>query len=135
MKFAHTCLWIEDLDRTKAFYEDTLDFAPSREFTGSQYQPDVHNYYVDDGTGVELQFKRPLEGAEVTAESGGRTGANGMDHIAVEVGDVDTRVATIARETDHPVVVEPTTLESTNSRFAFLQDPDGHLVELVQYED
>lgn len=134
MEFAHTCLWIENLDRTKAFYEDTLDFVPSREFTGSEYQPDVHNYYVTDGTGVELQFKQPLEGADVTAEPGMGPGAKGMDHIAVVVDDVDDRIATI-HETDHPVVMEPTTLESTNSRFAFVEDPDGHLVELVQYQD
>jgi lactoylglutathione lyase len=135
MKFAHTCLWIEDLDRTKAFYEDTLDFVPSREFTGSEYQPDVYNYFVTDGTGVELQFKQPLEGADVTAELGTGPKATGMDHIAVEVDDVDARIDSIARETDHPVVVEPTSLESTNSRFAFVEDPDGYLVELVQYGD
>jgi lactoylglutathione lyase len=51
------------------------------------------------------------------------------DHLAVKVEDVDEAFEGIE---NHGVVQEPADNDAAGARTAFLRDPDGHVVELVQ---
>ncbi|RQG95437.1 VOC family protein [Natrarchaeobius chitinivorans] len=125
MRFAHVCLWASEFEQSMDFYQEVLGFDYSREFEGSSYQRNVHNYYIADESGTEIQFKRPVDGAEPPNTR--------MDHVAVEVDDVDRAVERIDRDSTCPVIKGATTLEKTNNRFAFVKDPNGYLVELVEF--
>jgi lactoylglutathione lyase len=118
MHVLHTCLNVADADRAVEWYVEQLGFEFSWEFETD----DGRNRYVTDGNGVELQFSE-TEGHE-PSEDGDR-----WDHVAVAVEDVD---AAFERIENHGVEREPTDMPAANSRVAFIRDPDGHVVELVQ---
>lgn len=120
MDVIHTALWVSDLETTTAFYEDVLGLEYTRQFT----LDGVVNYYVGGGGGADLQFKYDPEGEVEVAPSG-------FDHVAVGVDDTDAEFERIVEAADPPVVQEPTTVEVAGARVAFIEDPDGYVVELV----
>ncbi|GGL26627.1 hypothetical protein GCM10009037_07860 [Halarchaeum grantii] len=115
--FLHTCLNVADAERAVAWYTEQLGFEASWGFEAG----DTTNRYVADEAGVELQFS---ETAGVTPdESGDR-----WDHLAVKVDDVDAAFDDIDH---HGVVQEPENNDTAGARTAFVEDPDGHVIELV----
>lgn len=119
MDAIHVCLNVSDADRLADWYVDQLGFERSWEFT----TPDgrSRNVYVADGKGFELQLS---DTEDETPEPG-----TGWDHLAVGVDDVD---AAFERIDNHGVVQAPADNAEAGSRVAFIEDPDGHVVELVQ---
>lgn len=120
MDVAHTALWVSDLKETAAFYEDVLGLDYHHQFT----HEGVVNYYVGSETGVELQFK--YDGSDDTPVE-----PAGIDHVAVTVDDTDAEFERIVEAADPPVVTAPTDIEAVDRRVAFIEDPDGYVVELV----
>lgn len=120
MDVAHTALWVSDLDETAAFYEDVLGLEYDRRFT----LDGVVNYYVGTESGAELQFKYDPTDDEPVEPSG-------IDHVAVTVDDTDAEFERVTAAADPPVVLEPTSIEVADRRVAFIEDPDGYVVELV----
>ncbi|TKX57187.1 VOC family protein [Halorubrum sp. SS7] len=120
MEILHTCLNVADADRTADWYVDALGFERSWEFTVAD--GDTRNVYVADGNGVEFQLS-DTPGEEPSADG------DRYDHVAVGVDDVDAAFADI----DHHGVVEaPTDHPEAGARVAFVKDPDGHVVELIE---
>jgi len=118
--FIHVCLDVADAEEAADWYAENLGFERSWEFTTPD--GDTRNVYVADDDGVELQLS-DTDG-EDTFEEG-----TAYDHFAVKVDDVD---AAFERIDDHGVVSEPSDQPAAGARTAFLRDPDGHTVELVQ---
>lgn len=120
MDVAHIALWVSDLEETAAFYEDVIGLEYDRQFT----LDGVVNYYVGTDDGAELQFKYdPTDESEVAPD--------GIDHVAMTVADTDAEYDRIVEAADPPVVLEPTTIDVADRRVAFIEDPDGYVVELV----
>lgn len=120
MEVIHVALWVSDLDQTATFYEDVLGLEYD-----SQFEKDgVVNYYVGTDDGAELQFKYDPERTEPIDPSG-------IDHVALGVDDTDAEFERVMDAANPPVVVEPTDIEAVNRRVAFIEDPDGYVVELV----
>jgi lactoylglutathione lyase len=120
MDAIHVCLNVADADRTAQWYVDQLGFEESWEFTTPD--GDTRNVYVADGNGFELQLS-DTEG-EDDFDAG-----TAWDHLAVSVEDVDQAFEDID---NHGVVQEPADNDEAGARTAFIEDPDGHVVELVQ---
>jgi lactoylglutathione lyase len=120
MDAIHVCLNVADADRTAQWYVDQLGFEESWEFTTPD--GDTRNVYVADGNGLELQLS-DTEG-EDDFDAG-----TAWDHLAVSVEDVDQAFEDID---NHGVVQEPADNDEAGARTAFIEDPDGHVVELVQ---
>jgi lactoylglutathione lyase len=120
MEILHTCLNVADADRTADWYVDELGFERSWEFTTAD--GDTRNVYVADGNGVEFQL------ADAAGEAPSADGDR-YDHVAVGVDDVDAAFEAI----DHHGVREaPTDHPEAGARVAFVKDPDGHVVELIE---
>ena len=83
---------------------------------------ETRNVYVAAGNGFELQLS-DTDGEE-SFDAG-----TAWDHFAVKVDDVDAAFEDIE---NHGVVQAPTDNEAAGSRVAFIQDPDGHVVELIE---
>ena len=124
MGMIHTALWSSDLEATKEFYIGTLGFEPTVEFRWPE-EDGVQNYYVGRNYGAELQFRYDPDRDEAITPAG-------IDHIAINVDNVDVEFERITDETNCPVVMEPTVVEPANARVAFVEDPDGYVVELVE---
>jgi lactoylglutathione lyase len=122
MDLLHLCLNVADADRAENWYVEQLGFERSWEFTTEDGA--TRNVYVAADNGVEIQLSE-TEGSEI--ESG-----TAWDHVAVGVEDVDRAFESI----DHfGVVNEPGDQPAAGTRTAFVKDPDGHHVELVQSLD
>jgi lactoylglutathione lyase len=120
MELLHTCLNVADADRTADWYVDELGFERSWEFTVAD--GDTRNVYVADESGVELQLSDTP--GEAPSADGDR-----YDHVAVGIDDVDAAFTDL----DHHGVVEaPTDHPEAGARVAFVKDPDGRVVELIE---
>ncbi|WP_302080637.1 VOC family protein [Salinibaculum rarum] len=123
MDVIHVCLNVSDADTTAQWYIDQLGFEKSWEFTTEDGE--TRNVYVADGNGIELQLS-DTEG-EDEFEAG-----TAWDHFAVKVDDVDAAFEDIE---NHGVVQEPAPNKPAGARTAFIEDPDGHVVELVEPQE
>ena len=120
MKFVHTAIRVSDIEASKRFYIDGIGLEAKREFTGDD---GVLNFYVGGHEGAQIQFKSdPGSEAEVRPD--------GVDHLAISVENVDRMVSQLSAEMGYTVVQEPTDMDEI--RFAYVEDPDGYRVELIQ---
>lgn len=115
----HVCLNVADAGEAIAFYEQ-FGFEESWQFTTADGE--TTNYYVTDGNGIELQLSK-TEG-ETKFEMG-----TGWDHLAFGVDDVDE---TVDRVDHYGLAKEPGPQPEADAYTAFVEDPDGHLVELIE---
>ena len=113
----HVCLNVADPAESKAFYGQ-FGFEESWSFK----KDGVENHYVADENGVELQLR---DDPDVTSFEAGTA----WDHLSLGVESVDETFA----EIDHYGLVKgPMTVEQAGARVVFFEDPDGHVVELVE---
>jgi Lactoylglutathione lyase and related lyases len=120
MEILHTCLNVADADRAADWYVEQLGFDRSWEFTTED--DDTRNVYVAADSGVELQLS-DTNGVDPSVDG------DRYDHIAVGVDDVDA----VFDQIDHYGVVKaPGDQPAAGARTAFVTDPDGHVVELIE---
>lgn len=117
MDVLHVAVDVEDIDAMSGFYEDVLGLEKTREFEvdGS------YNYCVGGESPAELQF------CEVEAKAP----PAGINHISIAVEDVDAVIETATSEWGSEVEREPTTVGG-EARIAFVSDPEGYSVELIE---
>lgn len=120
----HTALWVSDLDRTRRFYVDGLGLAENWSFVGDD---GVENVYLG-GEHAEFQFKYDPDG-------GPEIDPGTVDHVAVGVESADAAFERLVESADPPVEEAPTTMAEIDRRVAFVEDPDGYVVELVERLD
>lgn len=121
MDVLHTAIDVSDLDATTEFYEDALGLEYSWEFDADG----IRNYYVAGDDGTEIQFRYNTE-EDVEIDP------SGIDHLAVSVENTEAEVERLLEETDTEVVKGPLYVEAADATVAFITDPDGYVVELVQ---
>jgi lactoylglutathione lyase len=122
MHVDHVALRVADLDATRAFYEGVLGLAPDRTFDldGRHY----HDVRGDGGAALQFVVDPADE------ETGPGAGPN---HVAVVVADVDEVVERVRAHAAASVETEPET--PAGRRLAFVRDPDGYRVELLEPAD
>lgn len=118
MPILHLCLNVADADASAEWYESNLEFTRSWGFSTD----DTQNLYVADEAGVELQLSDTA--GETSFDRG-----TAFDHFAVSVDDVD---ATFEEIDHHGIVQEPADQPAAGARTAFIRDPDGHVIELIE---
>jgi lactoylglutathione lyase len=119
MNLIHVCLNVADADESIAFYEQ---FGFEESWSFETPDSETENRYVADPDGVEIQLSET--DGETEFEQG-----TAWDHLALGVDDVD---ATFEGIDHYGVVEEPGDQPAAGARTAFVKDPDGHVVELVE---
>jgi glyoxylase I family protein len=123
----HVALICSDLERSRAFYRDTLGFRVIREV----YRQSRDSWKIDleVGNGVQLElFSFPDPPPRPS-----RPEACGLRHLSFAVGDIGACLAMLA---DRGVAAEPVRVdEFTGSRFTFFADPDGLPIEIYEVTD
>lgn len=122
----HVALVTARFDELLRFYVEVLEMPVVGGF------PDHRILFLDaGGTRIELLAE---DEAEERAPTTFRT--PGWNHLALEVEDVDAAYAELAAR-GVPFASEPEDFppEAPALRIAFLRDPDGNLVELLQSLD
>ena len=122
MKIAHTCLNVTNLDRSIEFYTKQmgLHFESRREIK----QNNAEIAFLKDEVGGAI---------ELTCWRGKKTLAEGdnLDHIAFDVEDVEGTVKRL-RSQGVIIAMEPYSLQGSSTKLAFIKDPDGNWLELIQ---
>lgn len=125
MRLLHTMLRVGDLDRSLAFYTEVLGMQQLRR----QDYPDGRFTLAFVGYGPES------EGAVIELTHNWDTPAyelgNGFGHIALEVDDAYAACAAI-KARGGKVVREAGPMKHGTTVIAFVEDPDGYKIELIQ---
>jgi lactoylglutathione lyase len=119
------CIYVSDIERSIRFYTDIIGLT----LQGRTEIDDVHEAHLaaDEGGG-RLQLAERYNGAQP------------IDHgfalwkIYMRVDDCATTHAK-AVEAGHESTMAPTRLERWPVTVAFVNDPDGYSIELIQYHD
>ena len=122
MKILHTCLNVSDMDRSIDFYTKQvgLSFVNRREI--KQNNAEIAFLKDNDGGALELTHWRDKKSL---AEG------DNFDHIAFETENIDAKVAEL-RNHGVTIAMEPYSLQGSTSKIAFIKDPDGNWLELIE---
>lgn len=120
LKIKETCLYVHDLERAKAFYEETLELKPIG------YLPGKHAFFKA-GTSVLLLFNPEDSRHKISppAHYGG-----GKQHFAFEVTLADYAHAKEWIKSKGIQITDEVTWQSGITSFYF-EDPEGNVLEIV----
>ena len=131
ISFDHIGLSVADIERQRRFYIDAFGFQDEHRTEIPDAGIRIALLSRPGGTAVELtqradsapqHFADPVEGA----------GVQGYFHWALSVDDldaaIDTAVACGARS-----ISRPSPARRPGIRFAYVADPEGNLIELLQH--
>ena len=125
MRMLHTMLRVGDLDRSLFFYTEVLgmDLLRRKDYPSGRFTLAFVGYGDEsDTTVLELTHNWDTSHYELGSAYG---------HIALGVDDIYTTCAAIAAK-GGKVVREPGPMKHGNTVIAFVEDPDGYKVELIQ---
>ena len=124
--YIHTCYRILDPEKSKDFYVDKLGMKP----VGEMHFDTATNYFF----AMEADPSQPMLELTHNHDQGEPydTG-NGYSHVAFTVDDLEGTVAKL-EAAGVEVALQPKTMtvEGHDYRIAFVVDPDGYRVELVE---
>lgn len=128
MRILHTMLRVGDLDRSLIFYTDVLGMKLLRR----------KDYPDGKFTLAFVGYQDESEGAVIELTHNWETSAynlgNGYGHIALEVEDAYDACARI-KEKGGNVTREAGPMKHGQTIIAFVEDPDGYKIELIQRKE
>ena len=121
MELIHTCYRIGNIDRSVAFYK-TLGFEELRRMDIRDEAINVFMGLPGDGPRLELTYNHGVDSYDL---------GTGYNHIALTVEDLDGKLADLAEAGIQPEK-PPYQVRPGGSRIAFVRDPDGYRIELIE---
>jgi catechol 2,3-dioxygenase-like lactoylglutathione lyase family enzyme len=132
IRFNHVSISVADLDAQVAWYQQALGFAEVVE----QYElpePPVRTAVLQAAPGIRIELiERGGSGrAGEYSDPLDMTRSQGYGHWAVDVDDLDAAFRWLlgAGATE---VWAPADAVAPGARFAYVKDPEGNLIELIQ---
>jgi lactoylglutathione lyase len=125
MRLLHTMLRVGDLERSLAFYTEVLGMRLLRrkDYPGGRFTLAFVGYGEEqDHTVLELTHNWDTEAYDI---------GSGYGHIAIGVSDIKGTCQAIT-EKGGRVVRPPGPMKHGSTVIAFVEDPDGYKVELIQ---
>jgi len=125
MRLLHTMLRVGDLEKSLAFYTGPLGMKllRRRDFPGGRFTLAFVGYGDESETAVlELTHNWDTKSYEI---------GTGYGHIALGVPDIYATCAAL-RERGVKITREPGPMQHGTTVIAFIEDPDGYKVELIQ---
>jgi len=125
MRLLHTMLRVGDLDRAIAFYTGVLGMQLLRrkDYPGGRFTLAFLGYCEEsEGAVLELTHNWDTSSYDI---------GNAYGHIAIAVDDIYD-VCERIRQQGGKVVREPGPMKHGTTVIAFIEDPDGYKVELIE---
>ncbi len=125
MRLLHTMLRVGDLERSIAFYTEVLGMRLLRrkDYPGGRFTLAFVGYGDEADTAVlELTHNWDTSSYEI---------GSGYGHIAIGVDDI-AAVCDQMRAKGGRIVREPGPMKNGATVIAFVEDPDGYKVELIE---
>ena len=124
MRMLHTMLRVGDLERSIAFYTQVLGMRllRRRDYPAGEFTLAFIGYGDEaDQAAIELTYNWGVASYDL---------GSGFGHIAIEVDDVYAACAQI-KDKGGTIVREAGPMNAGTTIIAFVQDPDGYLIELI----
>lgn len=128
MRVLHTMLRVGDLDRSITFYTDVLGMQLIRKSENTEYKYTLAFVgYGDESQGavIELTYNWGQTDYDV---------GNAYGHIALETDDIYATCDAIKAKGGQ-VTREPGPVKGGSTVIAFVKDPDGYSIELINKKD
>lgn len=125
MRILHTMLRVTDLEKSLAFYTEVLGMQLLRrtDYPEGKFTLAFIGYGSEaDGAVIELTHNWGVNEYQL---------GNAYGHIAIEVPDAYAACATI-KQRSGKVVREAGSMKHGDTVIAFIEDPDGYKIELIQ---
>ncbi|MFH0848542.1 MAG: VOC family protein [archaeon] len=129
--FVHTSIRTSNMERSIDFYTRLLGLKLQTRREIPQNKAEIAFLQDPEGKGARLELtyfqnQKRFEQAEYENRV--------FDHLAFQVKSMDETIALMRKE-KITITDEPFRLGSTGSLIAFIEDPDGTLIELVERKD
>ncbi|MDW6092355.1 lactoylglutathione lyase [Vibrio rhizosphaerae] len=124
-RILHTMLRVGDLERSIKFYTDIMGMKLLRKNENAEYKYTLAFVgYSDESEGavIELTYNWGVEEYDL---------GNAYGHIAIGVDDIYQTCQAI-KDAGGDVTREPGPVKGGTTHIAFIKDPDGYMVELIQ---
>ncbi|MDV5046848.1 lactoylglutathione lyase [Vibrio diabolicus] len=125
MKFLHTMIRVVDLDKSIEFYTKVLGMSVLDRFENQEYRYSlvfVGSPGQPDGATIELTYNW---------DAGSYDLGNAFGHIALGCEDIYAACEKI-KALGGNVTREPGPMKGGKTHIAFIKDPDGYPIELIQ---
>lgn len=123
MKFLHTMVRVKDIEKSLAFYTDVLNMKLDHK----KRLEDCWLYFLTDEENtcqIELTYN------DETPDGGYGLGS-GFGHFAFSVDSLDEFTEKI-NKLGYSYLYPPFDLNGKGSKIAFIKDPDGYEIELIE---
>jgi lactoylglutathione lyase len=125
MRFLHTMLRVGNLDQSIAFYRDVMGMTlfSRRDFPEGKFTLAFVGYARNpEQAEIELTFNWDTSSYEI---------GTGYGHVALGVDDIHA-VCERIRAAGGKITREPGPMKHGTTVIAFVQDPDGYKIELIE---
>ena len=125
MRILHTMLRVGDLDRSIAFYIETLGMKLLRKSVNEEYKYTLAFVgYADESeqSVIELTYNWGTDSYDP---------GNAFGHVAIGADDIYKTCDSI-RAAGGKITREPGPVLGGSTEIAFVEDPDGYKIELIQ---
>jgi len=125
MRLLHTMLRVRDLDASLRFYCDQLGMKLLRrkDYPGGAFTLAFVGY-GDESEAAALELTHNWDGRRYEV-------GTGFGHVAIGVDDIRARCEAL-RAAGVPITREPGPMKHGTTVIAFIEDPDGYKVELIE---
>lgn len=126
MRILHTMLRVGNLDKSIEFYTEVLGMRLLRkeDFPGGKFTLAFVGYQDEsEGPAIELTYNWGTEEYNL---------GDGFGHIALEVTDA-AKACDDIRNRGGEVVREAGPMKHGTTVIAFVKDPDGYMIELIEH--
>jgi len=128
MRLLHTMLRVTDLQKSLEFYQKVLDMKLLRQSENAEYKYTLAFLgYGDelDTTVIELTYNWGTDAYDL---------GNAYGHIAIETDDIFQTCEKI-KSLGGVITREPGPVKGGTTVIAFVKDPDGYMIELINKKD
>ncbi|EKO3828133.1 lactoylglutathione lyase [Vibrio harveyi] len=125
MKFLHTMIRVADLDKSIEFYTKVLGMSELDRFENTEYRYTlvfVGNADQPDSAMIELTYNWDTDSYDL---------GNAFGHMALGCEDIYAACNKI-KALGGNVAREPGPMKGGETHIAFIKDPDGYQIELIQ---
>ncbi len=125
MRILHTMLRVRDLEKSLAFYTEILgmNLLRRKDYSSGRFTLAFVGYGKEsESTVLELTHNWDIVNYEI---------GEGYGHIAIGVDNIYSTCNFISESGGH-VIREPGPMKHGSTIIAFVEDPDGYKIELIQ---